>query len=169
LAFGHADASSLQRLIQAAQAVGVSGVRTAPGRAFIAIGLEQQAMSGFTAAAEALGFITGAGDLRRQVVACAGAPVCASAHIASRAIAPRLAEMVARYLDDAFTLHVSGCAKGCAHQRAATLTVVGTEGGCALVADGTSRDISFTTVPVADLPAVIASFLRARKREAGHV
>jgi precorrin-3B synthase len=168
LAFGHADARSLRRLIQSAKAAGAGGLRTAPGRALIAIGFEKQAISAFTAAAEALGFVTSAGDPRRHVVACAGAPDCASAHIASRAIAPRLAETVAPYLDAAFTLHVSGCAKGCAHPRAATLTVVGTGDGCALVADGASRDLPFTTVPIAELPAGIAAFVRARQREAGN-
>jgi precorrin-3B synthase len=169
LAFGHADASSLQRLINAAQAAGASGVRTAPGRALIALGLERQAISEFIAAAEALGFITRTGDPRRHVVACAGAPVCASAHIAARAIGPRLAEIVAPYLDGAFTIHVSGCAKGCAHPRAAALTVVGASDGCALVADGASRDWPFTTVPITDLPTAVVGFVRARAPKAGHV
>jgi precorrin-3B synthase len=169
LAFGHADAGSLPRLISAAQAAGASGVRTAPGRALIALGLERQAISEFIAAAEALGFITRTGDPRRHVVACAGAPVCASAHIAARAIGPRLAEIVAPHLDRAFTLHVSGCAKGCAHPRAAALTVVGTGHGCALVSEGGSRDAPFATVPLGDLPAAVAGFVRARKPEAGNV
>lgn len=168
LAFGHADACSLQRLIQQAKAAGASGVRSAPGRALIAVGLAQQAVPPFVAATDALSFITSATDPRRQVVACAGAPVCASAHIAARTIAPRLAEMVAPYLHGGFTLHVSGCAKGCAHPRAAALTVVGSSEGCALVADGAGRDRPFTTVPVADLPDAAANFVRARTR-AGHV
>ena len=49
----------------------------------------RHAASSFAAAAEALGFIVRADDPRRHVVACAGAPICASAHIAARAIAPR--------------------------------------------------------------------------------
>jgi precorrin-3B synthase len=169
LAFGHTDAASLHRLVLAAQAAGASGVRTAPRRALIVIGLARQAISSFAAAADGLGFITGAGDPRRHVVACAGAPICASAHIASRAIGPRLAEMVAPCLDGAFKIHVSGCAKGCAFPRRAALTVVGTADGCALIADGGSRDQPFTTVPTADLPAAVAAFARAHKREASDV
>ena len=30
-------------------------------------------------------------------------------------------------------IHISGCAKGCAHPGAAALTVVGTERGCGIV------------------------------------
>jgi precorrin-3B synthase len=30
------------------------------------------------------------------------------------------------------TIHISGCAKGCAHPAAAALTVVGTERGCGI-------------------------------------
>jgi precorrin-3B synthase len=36
-------------------------------------------------------------------------------------------------------VHVSGCAKGCAHPMSAPLTIVGTEQGCGIVHDGTAR------------------------------
>ena len=66
-----------------------------------------------------------ADDPRRHVVACAGAPICASAHIASRAHrrppSPRRRAVARRHV-----IHVSGCAKGCAHAAPAALTVVGT-------------------------------------------
>jgi precorrin-3B synthase len=156
LAFGHADATSLQRLLDAAMSAGASGVRIAPGRALIAVGLERTA---FAAAAEALGFITRADDPRRDVVACAGAPICASAEIASRAIAP----IVAENHDGAFKIHISGCAKGCAHPAPAALTVVGTPHGCALIADGTTRDAPFKIVATAELPAAIAAFGRGAR------
>jgi precorrin-3B synthase len=157
LAFGHADATSLQRLTETAAAAGASGIRPAPGRALLTIGLTQHACSPFAAAAAALGFITRAADPRRHVVACAGAPVCASAEIASRAIAPLVAATAAPRLGATFKVHISGCAKGCAHPAAAALTVVGTPAGCALIADGTTRDAPFKTVKTQDLPAAIAA------------
>lgn len=169
LAFGHTDAISLRQLIHAARAAGASGVRTAPGRALIAIGLTEQSVAAFAVAAQASGFITTTDDPRRRVVACAGAPVCASAYIASRAIAPALTAMPAPDHDGTFKLHISGCAKGCAHPRAAALTVVGTPNGCALVAGGSSRDLPFMIVPVNDLPAAVADFTRVRKRGIDHV
>jgi precorrin-3B synthase len=38
-------------------------------------------------------------------------------------------------------IHISGCAKGCAHPRAAALTVVGTEQGCGIVHHGSARAV----------------------------
>ena len=55
------------------------------------VGLTQQAASSLAAAAEALGFIVHADDPRRRVIACAGAPICASANIAARTLAPQIA------------------------------------------------------------------------------
>jgi precorrin-3B synthase len=168
LAFGHADATSLRRLIDAARSVGASGMRAAPSRVLMIIGLTPASAPTFATSAEQLGFITRAGDPRRHVIACAGAPVCAAAHIAARAMAPAIAATAAPFLDGAFTIHVSGCAKGCAHPRAAALTVVGTPEGCALIADGSARDIAHTVVSADELPAAIARSARARTGDHGH-
>jgi precorrin-3B synthase len=165
LAFGHADAGALQDLAEAAAAAGASGLRAAPYRALLAIGLTDDAAMSFAAAAERLGFIVRRDDPRRHVVACAGAPICASAHIAARALAPAIAERVAPHLDEAFTVHISGCAKGCARAAPATLTIVGTPEGCALIADGSARDTPFASVSTEELPAAIARYARTPKRE----
>jgi precorrin-3B synthase len=169
LAIGHADATSLRRLIDAARSVGASGMRAAPSRVLMIIGLTPASAPTFATSAEQLGFITRAGDPRRHVIACAGAPVCAAAHIAARAMAPAIAATAAPFLDGAFTIHVSGCAKGCAHPRAAALTVVGTPEGCALIADGSARDIPHAVVSADELPAAIARSARARTGDSGHV
>jgi precorrin-3B synthase len=169
LAFGHADAVALERLADAARSFGAAGLRPAPGRVLMMIGLTQQAVPSFVAIAEKLGFIVRADDPRRHVVACAGAPVCSSAHIAARAIAPRIAEMAAPHLGAAFEIHISGCGKGCAHAKATALTVVGSPDGCALIADGSARDVPFATVAMDELPAAIERYARAKQREAGHV
>src|ERR1700688_2342166 len=110
LAFGHADVTSLQRLTEAAEAAGARGMHAAPSRALMSVGLMQQTASSFAAAAAALGFITRADDPRRHVVACAGAPICASADIAARTIAPQIAAAAAPHLDGTFKIHISGCA-----------------------------------------------------------
>ena len=168
LAFGHADARSLERLVDTAGVAGASGVRTAPGRTLFAIGLAPDAAPAFVAAAAQFGFIVRADDPRRRVVACAGAPICASAHIAARALAPLIANKIAPHRDDTFTVHISGCAKGCAHAAPAALTVVGTSDGCALVAEGCARDAPFTLVTTNELPVAIARFARERNQEAAH-
>jgi precorrin-3B synthase len=169
LAFGHADATSLQRLSETAKAAGASGMRAAPGRALMIIGLTPQALSPFAADAEALGFIVRGDDPRRHVVACAGAPICASAQLASRAIAPLIAATAAPHLSGSFKIHISGCAKGCAHPAPAALTVVGTAAGCALIANGSVHDAAFKTIATNELPAAIAEIVRGIKREGGHV
>lgn len=169
VAFGHADAVSLERLIDTAQAAGARGVRAAPGRVLMIIGLTPGTPPAFAAIAAQPGFIVRADDPRRHVVACAGAPICVSAQIASRAIAPRITEIAAPHIDGQFTIHISGCAKGCAHAAPAALTVVGTPEGCALIADGSARDAPFAVVAANDLPGAIANYLREQKHRASHV
>jgi precorrin-3B synthase len=172
LAFGHAEASLLAKLAAAAAAAGARGLRTAPNRALLAIGLSPQDAATFIAAADQLGFVTHASEPRRHVIACAGAPLCVSGYIAARALAPRIAAAAAPYLGDGSTLHISGCGKGCAHAGAASLTVVGTVDHCALIANGCARDVPFAAAPVGELPAAVAQFLRdgraAAANGAGH-
>jgi len=168
LGFGHADAHALERLTEAARKSGADGIRAAPGRVLMTIGVAEAAASSFAAAAGQLGFIVRADDPRRRVVACAGAPVCASARIAARALAPLVAASAAPLVGGGFTIHISGCAKGCAHPASAALTVVGTAAGCALVANGTASDAAKTMVPADGLADAIAKYLRALTAEAGH-
>ena len=160
LAFGHAETVALEKLVEAAVTAGARGLRTAPDRSLLAIGVTRERAARFFTAATQLGFVTRADDPRRLVIACAGAPLCASAHIAARSIAPGLAAAAVPYLRDGSTLHISGCAKGCAHPRAAALTVVGKPGDCDLVANGSARDAAFAAAPVQELGAVITAYLR---------
>jgi len=52
-----------------------------------------------------------------------------------------LAAALAPCLDAGARLHVSGCIKGCAHPKAAPLTLVATAEGYDLVRDGSARDV----------------------------
>ena len=168
LPFGHADTASLQRLTDAAGVAGAHGFRTAPDRTLLAIGLRPETSRSFVAAAKELGFIVDAHDLRRHVVACSGAPICGSGHIAARTMAPAIAAAAKPYLESTFKIHVSGCAKGCAHPAAAALTIVGTEAGCALVGNGSARDTPFMTVAASELTGKIAGLIRDLQAEASH-
>ena len=167
LAFGHTDASSLRALIKVAERAGAGALVPAPGRVLIAIGLSSSyAASEFAAEAGRLGFIVRANDPRRRVIACAGAPFCTSGHITTRAIAPLVAEAVTLLRG---AIHLSGCAKGCAHPKKAALTIVGSPAGCGLIGDGATRDAPFAVVATEELPAAIMKYARAQKREARHV
>jgi precorrin-3B synthase len=169
LSFGHADAAMLERLAEAAEKAGAAGVRAAAGRVLMVIGLTRASAAAFTAAAERLGFIVDADDPRRRVVACAGAPICISAHIPARAIAPQIAESIAPLTGGPLTIHISGCAKGCAHPGPAALTAVGIPDGCALAANGSVRDTPFATVATEELAAAITRYVRNTTREDTHV
>jgi precorrin-3B synthase len=165
LAFGHAEAVVLERMAEAAHAAGAIGIRTAPGRTLMIIGLAPRIARSFGDTADELGFIVSADDPRRHVFACAGAPICSSAHIAARAIAPRIAEAAAPYLDASLQIHISGCAKGCAHAGVAVLTIVGAPQRCEIVANGCVRDVPFAAAAPHELPAAIARYAREAKRE----
>jgi len=168
LAFGHADAAALERLTETAAVHGASGMQTAPGRVLMTTGLGQSAISSLRATAKKLGFIVDADDPRRHIFACPGAPTCSSAYIAARGMAPRIAEITAPHLNASFQIHVSGCVKGCAHPRAAALTVVGAINGCELVANGSAGDVPFATVASRELPAAITRYTNARQGEIAH-
>jgi precorrin-3B synthase len=158
LAFGHAEAATLAELAQAAADAGAAGLRAAPGRALMIVGLTQEAASALAATAEGLGYVVRPDDPRRFVFACAGAPVCSSAHIAARALAPRVAEIAASRLGAKFDVHISGCPKGCAHARPTAFTIVGTDEGCALVANGNARGERFALVATDELPEAIEKY-----------
>jgi precorrin-3B synthase len=156
LAFGHMDADALDGLIAAAGRAGASGLRTAPGRALLVIGLPADTSPALAAKAESLGFITRRHDPRRNVVACAGAPICASAEIPARALAPLISDAAAGLLDGSLTVHVSGCSKGCAHPGPSGLTIVGQQNGCGLIVGGSARDHPGATIAAAALPSGLA-------------
>ena len=124
-AFGYGEAGSLKRLTHAAAACGAASIRPAPGHALLFIGLTPAAAEEFAAVAAGDGWVVRPDDVRRHVIACAGAPACASALLSTRQLAPAIAQAAKPLLDGSITIHVSGCAKGCAHPGAAALTLVG--------------------------------------------
>src|SRR5262249_23693487 len=164
LAFGHSGATELQSLVDAAERAGADSIRTAPGRVLLLVGLAPESADSLRAIAERLGFIVHADDPRRRVAACAGAPICASGRIATRALGPAIAKSAAPLLDGALSVHVSGCAKGCADPGAATFTIVGTATGCGVIVNGSARDIPLGTIAPDGLPDGLANLVREVER-----
>lgn len=81
------------------------------------------------------GLILDATDPRLQVYACTGAPRCLQAHAETRPLARDLA----KHLPQGTALHVSGCAKGCAHPGAAPLVLTATgKNRFDIIRDGTA-------------------------------
>jgi precorrin-3B synthase len=156
LAFGRTDAPALSQLIDTVKDAGASGIRTAPGRVLLIIGLESAAVPTVTAAAEHLGFVVRPNDPRRYLAACAGKPLCASAQLETRAHAPEVASAAAPLLDGSLSIHLSGCAKGCAHPQEAALTIAGDRAGVSIVVNGRACDPPLGTVILDGLPSSFA-------------
>jgi precorrin-3B synthase len=122
LAFGQVEAADLAALFYKTCA---KALRVTPARTIIMEGGRYHAT---------LDFLTDKNDQLFGVDACPGAPYCASATVETRGFARRLAPHVSG------SLHVSGCAKGCARSRAADTTLVGSHGKFDLVREGTAWD-----------------------------
>lgn len=90
------------------------------------------------------GLITRADDPLLRVSACVGAPGCAQALGETRALARGLAPHVSHTQH----LHISGCAKGCAHPGPSAITLTAMPQGYGLILNGPAR-----ARPTAILPA----------------
>lgn len=82
------------------------------------------------------GLILDPADPRLRVEACTGAPDCPQGHAPVRGLALALAA----HVPAGQRLHVSACAKGCAHPGQAEVTLVAGAGGFGLVRHGTAGD-----------------------------
>jgi precorrin-3B synthase len=133
VAFGAFTAKDLSRAADLAERFADGRLRVSPWRALVLVGVAETAH--LSAAAHAAGFVVDSADPRLNVSACAGAPGCASAHASTRADA---AIVAARRL--AGHVHLSGCAKGCAHPAPAAFTLVAAPDGYGLVRHGHAGD-----------------------------
>jgi precorrin-3B synthase len=124
VAFGQLPHSVLHHLASCAPAL-----RMTPWRMILVEGMRE--MPG------GADLITEADDPALRVIACSGAPRCREAHADTRALAAALAPHIA---SDA-RLHVSGCAKGCAHSGPAAITLVATRHGFDFIRCGSTRDV----------------------------
>jgi precorrin-3B synthase len=161
LPYGSMPAQNLIDLASEAANLGTTEIRLAPGRALLFLGLSPATCASLQATAATLRFVTSPTDPRTRIAACPGAPACASGRIATRAIAETIATASPDLLDTSLTLHISGCAKGCAHPGAATLTIVGDENGAGLVVDGTAKALPAGYRPGYDAARGIAGILAA--------
>ncbi|MGY3483276.1 precorrin-3B synthase [Bradyrhizobium sp. USDA 4011] len=123
LAFGQMPHQTLSHLAGSALAL-----RMTPWRMVLAEGMHEMPCGA--------DLVTDLDDPALRVIACSGAPRCREAHADTRALASALASFVPA---DA-RLHVSGCAKGCAHSGSADVTLVASSEGFDLIRCGTTRD-----------------------------
>jgi precorrin-3B synthase len=166
LPFGHATAKLLKAFAETAKTLGVEDIRPAPGRTLVAICGTAAGAEALQKTAETLDFVTSRDDPRTMISACPGAPDCASGYIPARKFAAEIAGKYSGLLDGSMHLHVSGCAKGCAHPGKAELTMAGSEAGTGLVVGGTARDepLAYAASGRAGL-AGVAALVDAERRE----
>jgi precorrin-3B synthase len=162
LAFGHVQADTLRALTEIARTHGALWTRPAFDRALLLGPFARAKVKTLRDEARRLDFAVDRADPRRRIVACPGAPACASGLIASREIAAALAGDLP-LAGGGVALHVSGCAKGCAHPAPAPVTIVGTERGCGIVHDGTARAVPSSYVNPGDLAEEIDRIIEARE------
>jgi len=137
-AFGEIEAGRFTALIERARALGASGVRLTPWRAFFITGLDPRRAASMIGACAKLGFVTSADEPRLRIAACPGAPACMHGRRPVREDAARWAPLLP--MGDGIVLHVSGCAKGCARPAATALTLAATETGYDLIFGGGAGD-----------------------------
>ena len=135
--FGRLDAKVLARLSDEAAAVN-GELRLTPWRAIFVV--SEHIDGGLGARLANAGLICDDADPRRAVAACGGMPACPHGSTATHADGTRLAALARGLGGDGVTLHVSGCAKGCAHPRRAAVTLVGRDGRYDLVRGGRAND-----------------------------
>ena len=132
--FGRLDARQFEVLVRGAVRAGAEGLRVTPWRALLVPGLSPEAADRLAKDCGAVDLIVDAADPRLRVAACPGSPGCRRGTTPVLEHAAAWAALIGSGdSSHDILLHVSGCAKGCAHPGPAPLTLVATEGRYSLV------------------------------------
>jgi precorrin-3B synthase len=137
--FGRLEAEPFLKFAAAISDLGVKEIRLSPWRALYVESSHRQIAQAILDAAVDAGFMTDPTDSLLQIEACTGAPGCPSTSLDTRGDGRRLARLLAG-VHLRGTVHVSGCAKGCAKSATSDLVLVGVEGRYGIVRNGTAQD-----------------------------
>jgi precorrin-3B synthase len=140
LAFGQMTADNLAHLTASAAAHGAKELRLTPWRAVLVPLPSVEAANRLLDGMRTSPLINDPADPRLRAAACTGAPACPHGTTNTRSDAAQLAALVAHVPDTGIVLHVSGCAKGCAHPRSAPITLTGRDGRYDFICNGTPSD-----------------------------
>ena len=125
--FGQSSTSALRELMNDSAA---AAIRLTPWRSLLLEGVK---------APQTKGFILSPQQNLGQANACSGAPACQAATVETRKFAQSLSAKTAK------SLHVSGCAKGCAFPKTAEITITGRDGHYDLILNGAPWDVPHTS------------------------
>ena len=134
--FGCFEAGDLADLADLSRRHADGTIRVTPWKSVVLWGVSPSGAAGILDLASEKGLLAEPDDPRGRIVACVGRPRCARGHADSRADAARFSSALPRV----GLLHVSGCAKGCAHPAPAAATLVAGPGGYDLVRNGRAGD-----------------------------
>ncbi|MCS4244810.1 precorrin-3B synthase [Rhizobium sp. BIGb0125] len=163
-AFGQISAEMLASLFQQAVVLGLANVRPGPSHSLIFCGREADCRELLAYAATA-GFVTMARDPRSAIAVCPGAPACGSAFMPTHALADHAAAECGSILDGSFTLHLSGCAKGCAHPSPALLAFHGRAEGLAFGLSARVGDPPTAVLPIGAQKAALSRLAQLYEKE----
>ena len=158
--FGRLQAGDLAQLARLVERQPGADLRLTPWRMLLAVGMSESAARRLLPALEPSAWIADAADPRLAVAACSGFAACAKATTQVQDDAARLALALRSPQGAGIFVHVSGCAKGCAHNKPAALTLVGHGGLYDLVENGFARDAPARS---GLSPADVLAFMQARQ------
>ncbi|WP_377811915.1 precorrin-3B synthase (plasmid) [Azospirillum sp. A29] len=149
--FGRLTAATLAALASAC-----AEIRITPWRALILVAPSKDA----EAVAHTHGAILSHNDRRLKLTACSGAGGCDVGTTDTHATALAIAERAGPLLDPVRMVHVSGCAKGCAHPAIADVTLTARDGVYDVALNAKPGDASpYTGLSPADAVARVADLL----------
>lgn len=149
--FGRLTAATLAALASAC-----TEIRITPWRALLLVAPSAEA----ECIAEARGAILSHTDRRLKLTACSGAGGCDVGTTDTHATALAIAERAGPLLDPVRMVHVSGCAKGCAHPAIADVTLTARDGVYDVALNAKPGDASpYTGLSPADAVARVADLL----------
>jgi precorrin-3B synthase len=153
--FGRLEAEQLHRLVSLAEEAGAPELRLSPWRTVYFGARDPAAARQAVDAARFDGLIVDSDDPLLRIEACPGAPDCKSSSVDARGDARRLA-VLASTGDYDGSIHVSGCAKGCARSAPSKLVLVGKAGLYRLVRNATTRGPVERIIGSDEFPALFA-------------
>jgi precorrin-3B synthase len=170
LPFGRSDAEGLARIAGLARAAGSREIGLSPWRGLAFCGLSADAAASLRHGLRTEGLVVDPGDPRLSAAACTGAPACTRGEAPALADAAALASALAPLLTGGVSLHVSGCAKSCAHPGRADLTLVGRNGRYDVIVAGGARDTAIARLSLQELVRRLepGQDIRARLEAARH-
>ncbi|MBS0232690.1 MAG: precorrin-3B synthase [Proteobacteria bacterium] len=159
LPFGRITAVQIASLCDGAAGANVTRVHISPERALVFPVSDDATADTLLLGAERAGLIARPRDVRLAMDVCPGAPACRNASTETRRDAERLAATFSGGMNG-YSLHVSGCEKGCARQADADITLVGRGGSYDIIRNGCASAVSaIAHVKPDEIGAVISRFI----------